>query len=218
MADVLAIVAHPDDESFSMGGTLAQHVRDGDKVSVLVLSDGVGSRFGELSEQCAPHHHQRAAERRAGHFKAACAALGVSGAIIERFPDQQSDGVSQLSLNRFVSTYVELSRPTIAYTHSPGDVNIDHRRTAEAVLVATRGICPVYGCEPEWPTRMIRPFNLRHYVDISQTIDVKLQACRVYEDELRTHPHPRSLEKLTIRARMHGCLETPYMEAFEVYE
>ena len=40
---ILAVVAHPDDESLWCGGTLAQHARVGDEVFVYALADGVGS-------------------------------------------------------------------------------------------------------------------------------------------------------------------------------
>ncbi len=42
---VLVIVAHPDDESFSMGGTIARLASRGESVTVVTCADGVGSRF-----------------------------------------------------------------------------------------------------------------------------------------------------------------------------
>ncbi|MEK9786062.1 MAG: PIG-L family deacetylase, partial [Gammaproteobacteria bacterium] len=41
---VLVVVAHSDDESISMAGTITRHVSRGDKVIVVSMTDGVGAR------------------------------------------------------------------------------------------------------------------------------------------------------------------------------
>jgi mycothiol S-conjugate amidase len=47
---LLAVVAHPDDESFGIGGTLARHVREGWDVHVAVATDGVAGSVAEGHE------------------------------------------------------------------------------------------------------------------------------------------------------------------------
>ena len=41
---VLAVFAHPDDETLACGGTLARYAREGATVRVLTFTDGVSSR------------------------------------------------------------------------------------------------------------------------------------------------------------------------------
>ena len=41
---ILVIVAHPDDETIGMGGTISKLVKDGDSVDVISMTDGVSSR------------------------------------------------------------------------------------------------------------------------------------------------------------------------------
>ena len=48
---VLIVVAHTDDETLGMGGTIYRHSLSGDKVFAMSLTDGVGSR--ESQEICA---------------------------------------------------------------------------------------------------------------------------------------------------------------------
>ena len=41
---VLIVVSHTDDETIGMGGTIARHLRNGDEIFALSMTDGVGSR------------------------------------------------------------------------------------------------------------------------------------------------------------------------------
>lgn len=185
MANVLAVVAHPDDESFWMGAALAQDAAAGDKVAVLALSDGVGSRA-----------RGDAPSRRLDHFREACAVLGAEPLAHWVFPDQESDTVPQLTINRAVETYLAKLAPSVVYTHHVGDLNLDHRRVAEAVLVATRSKpIRVLTCRPEWPTRCVGPSwkpNLSWEVFPPELLERKIAACLCYRDEIREFPHPRS--------------------------
>jgi hypothetical protein len=54
-------------------------------------------------------------------------------------------------------------------------------------------------------------------VDVSATIDTKIEAMEIYEDEVRPWPHPRSLEALRTIARRWGSVcGLDYAEAFEL--
>lgn len=212
--NVLAVVAHPDDESFSCGGTLAMHAQKGDVVTVVALSDGVGSRFWYRGKDGIPakgEHEAWIARKKA--FERACAILGVRGKIECVFPDQESDTIPQLQINKAVESILVSRRPELIYTHHVGDLNLDHRRVAEAVLVETRGACPVFCAEPEWPERAVVRFRGAKRHDITATFHRKLKACAAYSAEMRAYPHPRSEEALIRRAKRWGSIGE-YAEAF----
>ena len=44
MNRILVICAHPDDETLGLGGTICHHVEKGDKVNVLIFTDGESAR------------------------------------------------------------------------------------------------------------------------------------------------------------------------------
>ena len=44
MKKILAIFAHPDDEVLACGGTLIKRFNNGDKIKIIILSNGCDSR------------------------------------------------------------------------------------------------------------------------------------------------------------------------------
>ena len=95
-----------------------------------------------------------------------------------------------------------------------------------AVLTATRPVadCPVkeiYAFEvpssTEWTFGQFQPaFRPNVFVDISATLETKVQALALYESEARPFPHPRSPEVLRAIARRWGSVVG--MKAAEAFE
>ena len=55
------------------------------------------------------------------------------------------------------------------------------------------------------------------FIDIGATIEEKLDALSAYRDELRTWPHPRSVEAVRDRAKVVGSeVGIAYAEAFQL--
>lgn len=79
----MAVHAHPDDETISMGGTLAHYAAThaaarGDSTDVIVVT-GTRGELGEIviPERDTPEEHERLGETRMGEIAAAMRALGV---------------------------------------------------------------------------------------------------------------------------------------------
>jgi LmbE family N-acetylglucosaminyl deacetylase len=64
--------------------------------------------------------------------------LGVDSLTFYQLPDNAFDTISLLSIVRIVEREVEEFTPDVTFTHFAHDLNIDHRRTFEAVLTACR--------------------------------------------------------------------------------
>lgn len=186
---VLVLVAHPDDESFFCGGRLVQHVHAGDSVTVVCYTDGVRSRPTATEDEVVTRWQQ---------FHVACRVLGAHGLALRVFEDQRSDGVPQLTINQAVAANVASFPPTVVYTHHVGDLNLDHRRVAEAVLVAARGQSfRLFSLAPEWPALCVGPSWVpTENVTIEAEMDTKIRACACYMAETRDYPHPRSVQAL----------------------
>ncbi|HYY99343.1 MAG TPA: PIG-L deacetylase family protein [Pyrinomonadaceae bacterium] len=210
---VLVIAAHPDDEVIGAGGVIAAHAADGDAVYIAILTEGASVQFPGDVEKAALKKRQ-AAE--------VAGLLGARELFTGDFPDQRLDVTPQLEVNRFVEGVARKVNPNIIYTHHFAELNADHRAAYEAAAVAARPfslpsferlLC--YAVDTLTHAGQAAPrFNC--YFDITETLELKLRAMRVYETELRDYPHPRSLEALRHAALCAGAaVGLRAAEAFE---
>src|SRR5690242_19551692 len=87
---LLAVLAHPDDESLGFGGTLAKYAAEGVGVSLVTATRGERGRFGALGRGADPVEvgHVREAE-----LRAAADVLGIREVTLLGFPDAALDQV-----------------------------------------------------------------------------------------------------------------------------
>jgi LmbE family N-acetylglucosaminyl deacetylase len=111
--------------------------------------------------------------------------------------------------------------PDLIITHADTDLNLDHRITCNAAKILGRPRRkPVSILASEIPSTSFwngRPFQANYFVDISDSIEVKVQAFEQYVHEIQAFPSPWSSEGLRLLARYHGMeCGFPYAEAFSV--
>jgi len=194
---VLVIAAHPDDELLGCGGTVALHSRAGDAVTSVIACEGESLRYpGGVGQD--------------DHMRLAAQTLGVRDVIQLGFPDQRLDTRTLTDLITPLEEAVRAVQPELVYCQFGGDVNRDHQILFQAILVATRptvtGLGAVYAFDTASSTEWGYPrtFTPDTWVDISSTLDTKLEAMSCYRSEVREYPHPRSLGALRNRARAWG--------------
>lgn len=215
MNTVAIIAAHPDDEVMGCAGSIALHSQAGDQVHLLFMTDGISARGAE---------HQHLAEQRRNSAHRAAQILGAQGVQLLDFPDNAMDSVPLLEINRAVEAFLAPLQPDTVYTHFGGDLNIDHRRTYQAVLTGCRPqpLCSVkriYCFETqsstEWRASTEPPFTPNLFRDISGVADQVGAALDCYADELREWPHSRSRDAILRRQQWRGaCVGLPLAEAF----
>ena len=222
MNKVLVVAAHPDDEILGVGGTLKTHINEGDEVYSLILGEGMSSRK-ESREKTSEDDLK---ELYSDTYDAA-EVIGFKEVYLSRLPDNRFDSIDLLDIIKEIEKYVDKIKPDIIYTHHPGDLNIDHKRTFKAVITACRpfgdySVKEIYVFETpsstEWNFNYEEnSFDPNVFVDIEDTIEAKLEAMNCYQSEIREYPHPRSLKALkTIAARWGTVVGKKYVEAFEL--
>lgn len=205
---VLVVAAHPDDEVLGCGATMARHARSGDKVWVLILGQGVMSRYEIESGKT-----RKILEKLQASARRANQVLGVKKLLLEEFPDNAFDSVPRLKIIQAIERVVSQFRPDIVYTHSFADLNLDHQVCNESVQTACRPLPGAFvkkiltfevASSTEWRFQGAKIFTPNYFVDAAQTLSLKLKAMKEYGDELRLFPHPRSLKYLEAQALVRG--------------
>lgn len=213
MKNILVIAAHPDDEILGCGGAMARHVAQGDTVHVVIMAEGLTSRFATREEALNSVIPELETLRETA--RKANAVLGVQEVAFEGFPDNRMDSVDLLDIVKRVEHHVRRVKPDVIYTHHVGDVNIDHRQIHHAVVTAARpmpnGLKPTIlffevASSTHWQPPISAPaFSPNWFIDISDYLEKKLRALAVYEGEMRPWPHARSVKALEHLARWNGA-------------
>lgn len=220
MKTVLVIGAHPDDEVLGCGGVMARLSKQGANVHVLLLADGESARGEVGSEAIADRISGRQALA-----ELAAQVLGCKSTHTYSYPDNRLDTVPLLELVRTIERHIEELRPSIVFSHHGGDVNVDHRCVHEATLAACRPqpgnpvkelLFYEVASSTEWrPPGSGLCFAPNVFYDISQSFDAKLAALNAYAAEMRSFPHPRSLDGARALAQWRGATAgVPLAEAF----
>lgn len=194
---LLAIVSHPDDETFGCGGTLAKHAADGKEVRVLCLT-------------CNP------VGRREEFFNAV-QSLGVDADLFERDHVEYST-----VLIREIADYIDDCRPSTVITHLPFDYHREHKACYDVVKEAIEWAAHTTMYEEAWlvdrlllmeiNTLIPQPHVL---VDITNSFDRKLDAIGKHESQVAKFPWGYYEKVSTKKAELRGVqCDVRYAEAF----
>ena len=215
---VLVVVAHTDDETLGLGGTIARHVESGDIVYGVSMTDGVSARGVADGKEVEVRSQ---ASLNAGRI------LGLNWLEGGNFPDNAMDTVPLFEVIKLIEKAKSKVMPTLIYTHSSADLNIDHRIVSEATLTVFRPqsneiwqelrTFEVASATDYGHKSVTGIFYPNLYVDITNFWEKKLAALRMYEMEMRNAPHSRSFEGLENLAKQRGNqVGIYYAEAFEI--
>lgn len=208
---ILVIGAHPDDELLGTAGTLKKFVNEGYKVISVITA------LGRKEEA---HHIQK-------FGRLANQEIGIEEVIFLEHVNLELEMIPLHELTKEIEQLIKRYKPVKIFTHHYGDLNKDHQITFQAVLTAARPIPympPIelitfetvsssewgaFGCE--------KTFKPNYFVDVTETMENKLNALKHYDLEMRAFPHPRSYEGIEYLGRVRGMsVGVPYAEAFEI--
>jgi mycothiol S-conjugate amidase len=144
---LLGVFAHPDDESFGPGGSLARYAAEGKDVHVIIGTDGIA---GSVED---PKHlltHDTLAQVRSGELSNAAVALGVTSIWSLPYRDSgmrntvdnnHPQALLQQPLNVLtheLADYMRRLEPDVIITHDPfgGYGHPDHIRLCETATAA----------------------------------------------------------------------------------
>jgi len=117
---LMAVLAHPDDESLGMGGTLAKYASEGVDVFLLTATRGDGGRF-RGHRPGTPDHPGRSglAGIREAELRAAASVLGLRDVTVLDYADQQLDRADPREAAARIAMELRRVRPDVVLTFGP---------------------------------------------------------------------------------------------------
>ena len=192
MPHITAIGAHPDDIEIFMYGLMAACHARGDRVSLLVATDGAAGHDAAGGATAAD-----LAKKRADECQQALAALGKP--VMLGLPD---GGLAD-SRTAFATIRQALTKTTadLVVTHDPHDYHPDHRALAKLVTDAMGFRCPVVYAD----TLLGVGFTPQYYIDITAYMADKEAAILAHKSQ-----EPQRFAEAT---RLHNRFRAAQMNA-----
>ena len=194
---ILAIVSHPDDETFGCGGTLVKHKNHDHDVRVLCLTCNPVDRKYE--------------------FTAAIDTLGIHSEIW-----MEQNVTFSPNLIRRIAAYIDKYRPKVIITHMPLDYHREHKVCYEAVKEAIEWAAHTTTYSDAWQVERLLLMEVNTLipsptvlVDISNFFDVKEKAVYQYTSQLSKFSWGYYQKFNQKKAELRGTqCNTEYAEAF----
>lgn len=212
---VLVFSPHPDDDVIGCGGSIVKHTRKGNEVTVVYLTNGDA---GDLT-----HSKEELAEIRRKEAQSAAQVMGVKETIFLDVHDGYLE-YDQEILKKLI-TIIREQKPDIAYLPHKSDGHRDHTNTFvlvnEAIKRAGRNGYQECGNTP-WELKTVlsyevwTPIQRVNYIeDISEYIEIKLEALRKHESQLASLKYDEAVKGLN-RYRGITTKNIEYAECFKV--
>jgi LmbE family N-acetylglucosaminyl deacetylase len=157
---LLAVFAHPDDESFGVGGTLAKYASEGVEVFLLTATHGDSGKYRGLTagEPGHPGAAALAAIRRR-ELEAAASVLGLTGVTLLDYRDRYLDTVEPSEIIGCIAEHIGTIHPDVVLTFGPDGIYghpdhiaISQFTTGAIVAAADAGVSKLYYAV--WPQSM----------------------------------------------------------------
>ena len=196
---VLAIGAHPDDLELAIGGTLARLAQESARVVMAVVS--------------IPADY---ASRRAEAVRAADILGCELRVLVDKGSSARIDDMKNYQLVGILDALVRELQPAAVFTHSASEFHRDHVAVHNACL-STQRLKPFdfFQFNPTMTRAVPVSFHPRAYIDISTTIDLKMQAIEAHTSQFGA----RGLDSEMYRdlARLNGrMVGVKYAEGLDV--
>ena len=205
-AQVLVTIPHPDDAESRMAGTVARWAREGKDIIYVVCTNGdKGTNHPNMELE-------ELARVRKQEQLAAADVLGVKEVVFLRYPDQSLEDTPEF--RKEIVRLIRMYKPDTVVTVDPHRGYLDHRDhritaqvTLDAVFPYARGVHSYpdlleQGLQPHRVKEMLfcGTEDPNYYIDITDTIDIKLAALRCHKSQVGDRPELG--ERIRQRARM----------------
>lgn len=197
---LLVLAPHPDDESLGCGGTIAQCIRMGKDVCVVVISkgDAVNVKIDNIVDV------------RKEESRKACEILGVKKLSFLDFPDTALNKYHD-EIKRRIGDVIRTYDPDIVFSPSPMDGHDDHVAVSKIAISLLKELSSFKVAFYE----VYSPIRYNCIIDITDTMDIKERAILCYHYGLLEKPEQMLNAISGLNAyRSFAFLKKGFFEAF----
>ncbi len=203
MSKVLVIAPHPDDETLGCGGTLFRHKQEGDELYWVIVT-GINEEAGWSNE---------AVKKRNAEIDSVAEKYGFADVFNLRLPTTKIDTLPLFDLIEKITNVYKKVEPQMIYMPFAYDVHTDHQLIAKALHSTFKWFRHPYIkkvlmyetlSETEFNFMENKTFRPNVFVDISNYLEDKIEAMKIYESEIGEFPFPRSEKTLRSLAAYRG--------------
>lgn len=170
MKKMLLVLAHPDDESFAIGGTVAKYVQAGWQVDLVCATKGESGERGPYDET------MDLGLLREKELKAAASELGISTIIHLGYHDGTLSALHPGELEEVVYQQIVSFHPELVITYEPDGISNhpDHIKLSLAVTFAFHKYAKYLLDEKPFGSRDPKRYLLRHDDPEGEHLEPKL--------------------------------------------
>lgn len=212
---VLVVSPHPDDETLGAGGTICRFLDEGHQVYWLnVTAINVGMNFPEDMIEC-----------RKQQLEKVQAFYGFTKVYHLGFPTTKLESIDSSEAIDKISKIIKQVEPEILILPDYNDAHSDHKVVFEWCHACTKTfrypfVRQVMTMEILSETdfgKPYSPFIPNYFVDISNYMDKKIEAMKIYDTELGEFPFPRSIKNMEALSTLRGAMcGGQYAEGFRL--
>jgi LmbE family N-acetylglucosaminyl deacetylase len=212
----LVISPHPDDEVLGTGGTLLKRKAEGHSTAWIIVT--------EMSRENG--YDNKSIQKRNIEIKEIADLFGFNEVYKLGLPATKLDTLDLGDIINKISECLKLFQPEELFIPHRSDSHSDHRVVFEAAASCTKWfrypfIRKILSYETISETNVSldigNTFKPNVYIDISNFLEQKIEAMKIYESEIGVFPFPRSEEAITALARFRGSSSGFFAsEAFEL--
>jgi len=188
------VLAHPDDESFGAGGTIASYAHRGERVVLVCATRGEAGKCG-APPLCRPEELGQVREQ---ELRAAAAVLGISRVEFLDYRDKEVIKARPAEIVGRIQQLIREERPRVLVTFGPDGISghVDHRAISHFTTLAFWSLAPEE--RPErfyyyaWEPGVREHLNLRQalpslpvttVMDVGEWVETKKQALRCHRTQ-----------------------------------
>ena len=186
---VLVLAPHPDDEVLGCGGAIMRHIASGDKVSVVIVTDGGGHLEG--AERLAY------VDQRRQESLAAALVMGYGEPLFWAYRDRELGEYAAEVVVAHLREAITASEAALIYAPSPFEVHPDHRTLSLATWAVARELARDLAASTLVAFYEIgTPLGPNRLLDITTLASRKQAALACFGSQLAAQDYDRHIQAL----------------------